>query len=455
MFAKDFYSTESKSFILLSLISEQELQNCLSQFSDYDKKIIAAQKFTGNLGEIVTFYNDKGEIEKIYVGTKDGNEYLALAHAALKLGCGYYKLEQKINSDILLSWSLAQYQFDSFKLNKKQPNVLLINQRELEEVLPMAEAIFSTRNLINLPANICNPEYLTDTLNKLAKSYKANFKQWVGDKLLKNNFPAIFAVGQAANIPPRLLSLTWGSKSHPLITLIGKGVCFDSGGLDIKPAEYMRLMKKDMGGAAHVIGLAQWIMSKNLPIRLQVLIPAVENAIGSNAYRPGDILTMRNGMTVEVDNTDAEGRLILADALVKACEDKPELIIDFATLTGAARAAVGTDIAAMFTNADEVAKELEKAAYLVNDPVLRMPLFKEYEKLLESNIADLSNCAKTPFAGAITAALFLQKFISDIDWVHFDIMAFNVFSRPGKPEGGEAMGLQMVAKYLETKYCAN
>lgn len=454
MYAKDFYVTESQNFTLLSLISEKELESELSQFSEYNKNLINTQNFTGKLGEIVTLYDDSGQARIIYAGTGSGEQYQALAIASLKLQAGLYKLEQKLNADTLLAWSLAQYTFDVFKNNKNDAKILLVTDEQLQGLLPIAQAIFTTRDLINFPPNICNPEYLSITLKKIAKSYKANFKQWVGKSLLKDNFPAIFAVGNASNIQPRLLSLTWGSKKHPLITLIGKGVCFDSGGLDIKPAEYMRLMKKDMGGAAQVIGLAQLIMSKNLPIRLQVLIPAVENAIGAQAYRPGDIITMRNGKTVEVDNTDAEGRLVLADAIVKACEDKPDLIIDFATLTGAARAAVGTDIAAMFTNNEQLAKDLENAATLVKDPIWRMPLYKDYEKLLESDVADLSNCPKTPYAGAITAALFLQKFVTDVAWVHFDIMAFNVTSTPGKPQGGEAMGLQAVYKYLEMKYCS-
>jgi leucyl aminopeptidase len=249
------------------------------------------------------------------------------------------------------------------------------------------------------------------------------------------------------------LSLTWGNEQHPRITLVGKGVCFDSGGLDIKSASGMRLMKKDMGGAAHAIGLAQWIMASGLPIRLHLLVPAVENSVGPDAFRPGDILTMRNGLTVEIHNTDAEGRLILADALVKACEEQPELLIDFATLTGAARVSVGTELSALFTNKDQLAEQLMEASQHAADPIWRLPLFAAYEELLRSSCADLANATDHPYAGAITAALFLQRFIKpSIPWMHFDIMAWNLSSKPGKPEGGEAMGLHAVAYYLLKAY---
>ena len=260
-------------------------------------------------------------------------------------------------------------------------------------------------------------------------------------------------MGRGAAAAPRLISLVWGDEAHPRVALVGKGVCFDSGGLDIKPSAGMRLMKKDMGGAAQVIGLAQWLMTLKVPIRLHVLIPAVENSVDAQSYRPGDVLTMRNGLKVEVHNTDAEGRLVLADALVKACEYQPELVIDFATLTGAARVAVGTDIAAMFVNDDKLAHDLEKSAREAFDPVWRMPLFDGYAELFNSTIADFANASDSSYAGAITAALFLQRFITpDLPWVHFDIMAWNLRSKPGKPEGGEAMGIQAVGQYLRGRY---
>jgi len=252
---------------------------------------------------------------------------------------------------------------------------------------------------------------------------------------------------------PRLLDLHWGNKNHPKITLVGKGVCFDSGGLDIKPSAAMRNMKKDMGGAAHVMGLAHLIMSHDLPIQLRVLIPSVENAVSSNAFRPGDVLTTRKGLTVEVDNTDAEGRLVLCDALSEACNDDPELIVDYATLTGACRVALGTELPGFFSTDASVATDLMSAGLKSEDPVWQLPLHKPYRDLLKSNIADLSNCASTPFGGAITAALYLNEFIEkDIPWVHFDVMAWNNRPLPGRPIGGEAMGMRAVFELLQSKY---
>jgi len=268
-------------------------------------------------------------------------------------------------------------------------------------------------------------------------------------------YPAIFTVGRASYNSPRLIDIQWGDKKAPKLTLVGKGVCFDTGGLNLKPNNGMLLMKKDMGGAAHVLGLAKMIMQANLPVCLRVLIPAVENAISGDSFRPGDIITMRNGKTVEITDTDAEGRLILADALVEACSEKPDLLIDFATLTGAARVAVGTEIAALFTNNDILAKSIASFAQQNNDPIWRMPLYRDYLRLLDSQVADMTNCANTSYGGAITAAVFLQEFLdAEIPWMHFDIMAWNVLPRPGHPVGGEAMGLRAVFEYLRQRFSA-
>jgi leucyl aminopeptidase len=259
-------------------------------------------------------------------------------------------------------------------------------------------------------------------------------------------------VGRAADVAPRLIDIRWGNPSHPAVSLIGKGVCFDSGGLDLKSASNMRTMKKDMGGAANVLGLAQLIMAARLPVRLRVLIPAVENAVSGNAYRPGDIIQTYQGITVEVDNTDAEGRLVMCDALTLAAEEAPELILDYSTLTGSARSAVGAEIAAMFVNDDGLATGLQAAGEVVADPVWRLPLHQPYGYMLESKVADTVNSASLPYGGAITAALFLEKFVNDVPWAHFDIMAYNIRSRPGSPEGGEAMGIRAAYHYLQERY---
>ena len=275
----------------------------------------------------------EGNTSKIYIGA-GSNEHpdaLAIASVANRIPSGRYAASEPLSLAAQVAWSLAQYQFDKYKACDIPPRTLQVTKQDLPVILADADAIYLVRDLINTPANDMGPNELADVVSNLAKLHGAEFKQWVGQELLDDNFPAIHAVGRAAAAPPRLLSLAWGQAHHPRVALVGKGVCFDSGGLDIKPSSGMRYMKKDMGGAAHVIGLAQWIMTHRLPIRLHVLIPAVENAVDAQAYRPGDVLTMRNGLTVEIHNTDAEGRLVLADALVKACEESPELIIDFAT----------------------------------------------------------------------------------------------------------------------------
>lgn len=444
-----FYRTESDRAIPLYLLSQEQWEERLQGFSALERNCFAIHQFQGKAGDSCFITNADGLIDKAYVGTGLGQQDTALANAALLLPPGCYQLQETLSQEAAVAWGLAQYRFDLYKECAIPVRELLVQQQDLNAVLSLAQSIYLVRDLVNKPANDMGPEQLAEAVIQLANDYGADFKQWVGEELLQHNVPAIHAVGRASVSAPRLLSLTWGQDKHPKITLVGKGVCFDSGGLDIKPSSGMRWMKKDMGGAAHVIGLAQWIMMNKLSLRLQVLIPAVENSIGSNAFRPGDVLTMRNGLTVEIDNTDAEGRLILADALVKACEDKPDLIIDFATLTGAARVAVGTEIAALFSNQQKLAKELMDASEQSSDPVWRLPLYSGYEELLKSNIADLSNSSASPYAGSIIAALFLQRFVDKaIPWAHFDVMAWNPVSKPGKPEGGEAMGFRAVATYL-------
>jgi leucyl aminopeptidase len=297
------------------------------------------------------------------------------------------------------------------------------------------------------------PEHLADTMIVLGKEFGARVEQVVGDALLEQNFPAIHAVGRASVHAPRLLDLRWGEEGNPRLTLVGKGVCFDSGGLDLKSANGMRLMKKDMGGAAHALGLARLIMSTGLPVRLRVLVAAVENAVAGNALRPGDVIRSRKGLTIEIDNTDAEGRLILCDALAEGAIEQPELLIDFATLTGAARVALGTEVPALFSNSDELAAGLLAAAEAQQDPLWRLPLYNPYREMLDSKIADIANAANAPYAGAITAALFLREFVpEETAWAHVDVMAWNTRSRPARPEGGEAMGIRAVSHYLRQRF---
>ncbi|MGQ3892663.1 leucyl aminopeptidase family protein [Legionella sp. CNM-4043-24] len=444
-----FYQHKDGQSVSLEFISKAQWES--SDFPDALRAALQAQQFKGRPGDVVL---PAGQNNKAYVGSGDGsNMALAMAHAANRLPAGRYQLDAELSPWALLIWSLAQYRFDRYKKNESEARILLLDEASLIRVQQEAAALFLVRDLINTPTNDMGPAQLGEVMIDMANTFGADYEECIGDELLQDNYPAIHAVGRASIHQPRLLMLTWGDINHPRVSLVGKGVCFDSGGLDIKPSSAMRLMKKDMGGAANALGLAQWIMASRLPVRLQVLIPAVENAIGPDAFRPGDVLTMRNGLTVEIDNTDAEGRLVLADALVKAGEEEPELVVDFATLTGSARTAVGTEIAAMFCNDDALAQELMTASTEVNDPVWRLPLFAGYESMLDSSIADMVNSSASAYAGAITAALFLKRFVpAKASWVHFDIMAWNVSSKPGRPEGGEAMAVRAVAQYLQKKY---
>ncbi len=454
MRAEHFYETSTDKTIPLIFLTKADCLNDGAVLKPHERNSLKAQQFDGCIGNMGVITDADGMISKIYVGAAENTTpALAIASVVISLPEGRYSLEKPLPQAAMVAWSLAQYQFDKYKPNPKAPRVLNLIAKDVEAVVAEAAAVFLVRDLINTPANDLGPEALANVLASVAHDHGAEFQQWVGDELLRDNFPAIHAVGRAAAVAPRLLSMVWGDKQHPCVVLVGKGVCFDTGGLDIKPSSNMRFMKKDMGGAAHVIGLAQWLMTHQVPIRLHVLIPAVENSIAGSAYRPGDVLTMRNGLKVEVHNTDAEGRLVLADALVKACEEKPELIINFATLTGAARVAMGTEISALFANDDTLANALSDAARETNDPIWRLPLFDEYADLFSSRIADFTNASDSPYGGAITAALFLKRFITaGIPWAHFDIMAWNLRNKPGKPEGGEAMGMRAVGHYLRNKY---
>ena len=317
----------------------------------------------------------------------------------------------------------------------------------------VVEGVFLARDLVNTPTNDMGPDDLERTVRHLADIHKANVSAITGDDLLAGNLPLIHAVGRASDKAPRLIDMVWGAKGAPKVTLVGKGVCFDTGGLDIKPASGMLLMKKDMGGAANILGLASMIMSARLKVRLRVLIPAVENAISGNAFRPGDVITSRKGLSVEIGNTDAEGRLVLADALALADEEEPELLIDMATLTGAARVALGPDLPPFYTDDDALAADLSGAAFEVEDPLWRMPLWRPYQKKLASKVADLNNVTSDGFAGSITAALFLKRFVEKTTaWAHFDIFAWNPVARPHAPAGGEAQGIRALEKVISDRF---
>ncbi len=399
------------------------------------------------------------ELDSVLVGVDDRADPWCCAALPAALPARRYRLradpEPAERERLAVGWGLGAYRFDRYRERKdeRERAILVTDRGTALRADRLIEAIALVRDLINTPAGDLLPGDLFDAARALADRFGAECSCISGDALVANGYPAIHAVGRASADPPRLIDLRWGDPAAPRVTLAGKGVCFDSGGLDLKPASGMRLMKKDMGGAAHALGLARLAMSAALPIRLRVLVPAVENAVAGNAYRPGDVLATRAGITVEVDNTDAEGRIVLCDALTEAASEKPDVIIDFATLTGAARIALGPDLPALFSNDDNLARGLARHAEGVRDPLWRLPLHRPYDGLLESRIADTANAASSSHAGAITAALFLRRFVPDeVSWAHFDLMAWNARARPGRPIGGEAMAFRATWAWLEERY---
>lgn len=399
-----------------------------------------------------------GRLTQVLLGINNADDFWTFGLLPAVLPAGSYSLPTTLSAAqatrAALAWSLGAYQFTRYKqANKTMAQLVLPEACDQQYLHSMAATIYGIRDLINTPTENMGPAELAQAAIELGSEFNAEVKQVIGDELLTNNYPLIHAVGRASNRPPRLIDLRWGKVDAPKITIAGKGVCFDSGGLDLKPWQQMSLMKKDMGGAAHALGLARLIMAAQLPVRLRVLIPAVENVIAGSAYKPGDVISSRKGLSVEIGNTDAEGRLVLADVLAEAASENPELLIDFATLTGAARVAVGTEISALFTNNDELAQQLNIHAAQEQDPIWRLPLHAGYRKLIDSPIADINNAGTSGYAGAITAALFLQEFVSpNIPWVHFDFMAWNIGARPGRPEGADAMAVRAVFSYLLQRF---
>lgn len=408
-------------------------------------------------GSFVLLPGSEGQLNQVLLILNDPFDFWSFGLLPNVLPEGRYHYENITDKNFFhraaMAWGLGAYEFTRYKKSIRPLAQLVFSAKSVNQLIAKLEAIYRVRDLINTPTEDLGPAELAETVIQLAKKYEASVAQIIGDDLLKKNYPAIHAVGRASTREARLIELSWGNPENPKITLVGKGICFDSGGLNLKPGSSMLFMKKDMGGAANAIGLAEMIMAFKLPVRLRLLIPAAENLIGSNAYKPGDIIKMRNGLNVEIGNTDAEGRLVLADALFEADSENPELLIDLATLTGAARAAVGTEISAFFTEHETLASALLKSSVEEQDPLWRLPLYKPYQKLLDSKFASMSNSGASSYAGAITAALFLNAFVKEsTQWVHFDFNAYNVTSRPGRPEGGEAMAIFTLLNYLLKKY---
>jgi leucyl aminopeptidase len=415
-----------------------------------------ATEFAPDDGNVAVIPTRDGHIARIVLGLGTRGDLWSFARLPGALPRGRYWLEDAggHGDAAALGWALGCYRFTRYKQpSKKFPTLVWPEGVDQQAVLRTAEAVAMGRDLITTPANDMGPEQLALAAEQLAGRHGAQCKVIVGDALLKANFPAIHAVGRASSRAPRLIDLVWGSTRAKKLTLVGKGVCFDSGGLDLKNSSGMQLMKKDMGGAASVLALAHMIMDARLPVRLRVLIPAVENAVSGDAYRPLDVIQTRKGKTVEIGNTDAEGRVVLCDALAEADREKPDFILDFATLTGAARVALGTELPALFCNDDAIAEALLASGQRVKDPMWRMPLFSPYRRLLDSRVADINNMSSSSTGGAITAALYLREFLSKRQkWAHIDTMAWNSSARPGRPIGGDVQGVRACFATLEQRY---
>jgi leucyl aminopeptidase len=423
-----------------------ETDPALGALSDAERGWVEAQEWTGKQGSVLLLPDGDGGFRGILLGTgsKDWSAHVPLLTGVLAgaLPQGDYRFASPLPDPDLaaLGFLAGLYRFTRYKTSKeaKSKRLVLPEGAEREQVLALAEALYFGRDLINTPANDLGPAELEAAARELATAFGASIKVTEGSGLLSDNFPMIHAVGRASDRAPRLIDLRWGSDKAPKVTLVGKGICFDTGGLDIKPSSAMALMKKDMGGAAAALAFALLVMRTNLPLRLRVLIPAAENSIAGNAFRPGDVLPSRNGMTVEIGNTDAEGRLVLADAISYACEEAPDYLVTLATLTGAARVALGPDLPPLYTDDEDFASRLLASARAVGDPLWRMPFWGPYDKLLKSPVADVSHIAEGSFAGSIIAALFLKRFVRDAKrFAHLDIFAWVPRDEPGRPKGGE------------------
>jgi len=453
---------ETEGAIPIAALTKAEFPAWLERAPERERNWLASIGFSAEAGKHALVPGETGRLARVLVGLGDGADAEGRMWTLAGLPAVLPEASYRLNAvpggadptNLALGWALATYVFARYS-TKTRPAAALVWPADADRgrVERLAAAVFLARDLANTPAGDLGPEELAGEAVGVAKAAGARHRVIVGDDLLAENYPTIHAVGRASTRPPRLVDIVWGDPAAPKVTLVGKGVCFDSGGLDLKTASGMRLMKKDMAGAAIVLGLAQAIMDAGLPVRLRVLLPCVENAVSGNAMRPLDIVRTRKGLTVEIGNTDAEGRLILCDALAEASTEKPELLVDMATLTGAARVALGPELAALFCNDEELAQGLLEAAEAEEDPMWRMPLWRPYRKMIDSKIADINNVSESPHAGAVTAALYLQEFVDpQIPWAHLDVMAWNPQSRPGRPEGAEATALRALYAHITQRF---
>ena len=439
----------------LYLFTSAEAETEIKKLPETAARFVRAQGFKGQMGQTVLIPNEAGHLSMVVAGLGDQRNPLAVASISAKLAGGDYVVIRKPDDWpfpwIAAGWVDGAYRFDRYLSAKgKPPRLVTPADQQIDDIVQEAGAVHMLRDLVNTPPDDMGPDAIEAVIRDMAAEYGADVSSIIGDDLLKENYPMVHAVGRAATIPPRFVELSWGDESHPELAIVGKGVSFDSGGLNIKTGNYMRIMKKDMGGAAHAIALARLVMGAGLPVRLKLYIPTVENAISGNSFRPGDIIASRKGISVEIDNTDAEGRLILGDALARASESDPDLLIDFATLTGAARVALGPDLAPFYTDDETVAAGIQAGASSSGDPVWRMPLWSPYLGYLKSPIADIVNSGSS-MGGSITAALFLRTFVDAKSWVHLDVWAWRE-AKFGRPAGAAACGLRAMWSMLQKRY---
>ena len=452
----EFFTPDRDQAIPITPVTKDRLPAWLKEHQHY-RQWLDAIGFKAEPGSFAFLAGNEGRVATVLAAPVEGEAIWAFAGLPMTLPEGRYVLQTQPDmspTDLALGWALGSYAFTRYKKPKRAPATLVWpDKADRSEVERIARGVFLARDMINTPAEDMGPEQIADAAQKLADAHRATLKVITGSELLEQNYPTIHIVGRASQRPPRLVDLRWGDQSAPKVTLVGKGVCFDTGGLDLKTREGMLEMKKDMGGAAIMLGLADALMSAKMPIRLRVLIPAVENSVAGNAVRPLDIVRTRGGKTVEIGNTDAEGRLILCDALAEADSEQPQLLVDCATLTGAARVALGTELQALYCDDDAVASGMLEAGSEVGDPLWRMPLWRPYRREIEGKCADLNNVAQGQFGGSIIAALYLAEFVSQAKaWAHLDVMGSNKTARAGRPEGGEATGLRALYAYLRRRY---
>jgi leucyl aminopeptidase len=455
-----FETTPSAASIPISFATKATWAAISKDLAEPSRQFANANDFTGKPGKCLILPAPDGQIAQVLFGLEDesskSRDPFRPGSLPGLLPPGVYRFANAPHDARLatLAFALGSYRFGRYR-KAEAPGVRLVPPEgvDIADIARMAEAASLARDLINTPSNDMGPEELATAAETLAKRFGASFKSIVGDDLVAQNFPLIHAVGMASTRAPRLIDLTWGDASHPKVTLVGKGVCFDTGGLDLKPSSGMLIMKKDMGGAANVLALAQMVMDAKLKVRLRVLIPAVENAVAGNAFRPLDVFPSRKGITVEIGNTDAEGRLVLADALALADEEKPDLLIDLGTLTGAARVALGPDLPPFYTDDEGLAQDLAMCAKRENDPLWRLPLWAPYDSWLDSKVANVNNAPSGTFAGSITCALFLQRFVEAAkSWLHVDIYGWTPSAKPARPEGGECQAARAIYQLLSDRY---